>query len=156
MLSLGVSKSGLWKKLFWKLSFHNPTCSHITNPYQSYGWVFTFPGKKSAPWQSLNFTWQTLYTLSPGSSISNIPINTPVNNKIYPLSTVQSHLSICSHYFDIIMFQKLTECPTAAKDRHVGASNTEVWFLTAFFVSLAGKIWTAGSELLHHFLFLSL
>lgn len=32
----------------------------------------------------------------------------------------------------------------------------EVWALTAFFVTLAREIWTAGSELLHHFLFPSL
>lgn len=57
----------------------------------------------------------TLHTLSPGSSISNISTNTPANKKIYLLITVQSHLSIYSHYLDIIMFQKLTECPTVAK-----------------------------------------
>jgi len=57
----------------------------------------------------------TLHTLNPGSSVSNISTDTPANKKMYPLITVQSHLSIYSHYLDIITFQKLTECPTVAK-----------------------------------------
>lgn len=47
--------------------------------------------------------------------MSNISIHTPANNKIYPFITVQSHFGIYNHYLDMIMFQKPTECPTAAK-----------------------------------------
>lgn len=54
-------------------------------------------------------------TLSPGPSISTISINTPANNKTHPLITVPAHWSNYSHYLNGLMFQMLTECPTAAK-----------------------------------------
>lgn len=84
-------------------------------------------------------------------------INIPANKNIEPLSQFDAAWASTA----TISTQPGSQhrCPAAAKahqDRRAGASKPEVCSLTALFVSLAGKIWTAGSELLHHFLFPSL